>query len=99
MHDGSVEAVGDSRARRTAGLVLRPEHEVVDEQLRTALEEVGERRLSVVGVERVLLVDAHPRQVAPLSRELVAAAGVLFLRLQELTPCGEPILARALAAH
>jgi hypothetical protein len=64
----------------TAGLVLRPEHEVVDEQLRTALEQVGERRLSVVGVERVLLLDAHPRQLAPLSRELVPAARVLLLR-------------------
>src|SRR5919205_1039842 len=39
----SVEAVGDRRARGAAGGEVRPEHEVVDEQLRAPAEEVGER--------------------------------------------------------
>src|SRR5262249_7608539 len=99
VDDGAVEAVGDRRARRTAGLVFRPEHEVVDEQLRPPAKQVVERRLPVIGVELVLLVNAPPRELAAHLRELVTATRVLLLGGEQLAPCGEPVLARALAAH
>ena len=38
VDDGAVEPVGDRRARRTARRVVRPEHEVVDEELRAPLK-------------------------------------------------------------
>src|SRR5436190_22221149 len=99
MDDGPVEAVGDRRARGTAGLVVRPQHEVVNEELRATSEQIGERCLAAVRVEGVLLVDAHPRELSPLPRELVAAPRVLLLGGQELTPGGQPLLARALPVH
>jgi hypothetical protein len=67
-----VEAVRDRRACQTAGGVVGPEHEVVDEQLRASAEEVGQRRAALVRVEGVLLVQPDPRQLLPLERELVA---------------------------
>jgi hypothetical protein len=67
-HDGAVEAVRDRRAGRTACLVLGPEHEVVDEELRASPEEIGERRCPFVGLEPVALVDSNPRQLLPPAR-------------------------------
>jgi hypothetical protein len=58
-HDG-VEVVGPERADATAGLVLRVEHEVVDEELAAAVEQLGQRLLAVGAVEHVFLLDALP---------------------------------------
>ena len=48
-----------------------------------------------VCLEGVLLVDPHPRQLASLPRELVAAAGQLLLPLEQLHSRGKPLLARS----
>src|SRR6266568_1952347 len=99
MDDGPVEAVRGERAPRTAriGPVLDrwAEHEVVNEQLRTTVEELDRRLRPVVGLEAVVLLDCDPGQRLPLAGELVAAAGELLLLSQELGPCSEPLLARA----
>jgi triosephosphate isomerase len=58
MDGETVEAIGERRARRAAGLVVGAEHEVIDEQLRTAVEQIVERRRAVLGVEPVGLVHA-----------------------------------------
>jgi hypothetical protein len=68
-------------------------------QLGTAAEHLGERRLPVVRGELVLLVDAHPGQLAAHPGELVAASRVLLLGGEQLTPCGEPLPLRPLATH
>jgi hypothetical protein len=68
---------------------------VVDEQLRTTAEKVRERGAALVGVEGVLLVDADPRQLLPLARELVTAAGVLLLGGEQLAPRCLPFLTRS----
>ena len=86
-----VEAVGDHRARGAARRVVGPEHEVIDEQLRAPLEQVGQRGAAFVGLEAVGLVHAHPRQLLALSRQLVAAARQLLLRRQQLKPRGHPL--------
>jgi len=52
---------------------VRPEHEVVDEELRASSEEIGEGRCPFVGLESILLVDPNPRQLLPPPRQLVAA--------------------------
>jgi hypothetical protein len=87
----SVEAICDRRARRTARLVVGPEHVVVNQELRTASEEVLQRGAPLVGLESVLLVDPHPRQPLALSRRLVALPRELLLRLEQLEPRGEPL--------
>jgi hypothetical protein len=95
VDDGAVEAVSNRRARRTSRRVLGAEHEVVDEQLRAPLEEVGERRAALVGLEPIVLLDAGPRQLLSSSRELVAAPRELFLGFEQLEPSCEPLVARA----
>jgi hypothetical protein len=86
---GMREVVDDERAAGAAGVLVRAEHEVVEEQLPPAVEEVGEPLLAVRSVEDVLLVDLHARQPSPLGRECV-------LRLhRRLLPC-EQLLTRSL---
>src|SRR5262249_37310838 len=81
------------RARHAAAGPARAEHEVVDEQLRAVAEEVLERRRTVCGLEHVVLLDGHPRQVLPAPREFVALAGVGLLGLQQLGAGLEPLRA------
>src|ERR671923_2156142 len=80
---------------RAARRVLRPEHEVVDEELRAPSEEVRERGAAFVGLEAVVLVDPDPRKLLPLPRELVAPPGQLLLGLEQLEPRREPLLVRS----
>src|SRR5205823_1418053 len=87
-----VRAAGTARIR--PALDSRAEHEVVDEQLRVPVEEVGQRLRPVIGLEAVALPDADPRQRLPLPSELVAATCELFLLCQERCPGREPLLAR-----
>ena len=81
------------RAGRAARLVARPEHEVVDEQLRAPVEELRQRLRPVVGLEPVLLVDPDPRQLAALPGELVAASGCAPSRVAA-APRGPPAIPR-----
>jgi hypothetical protein len=37
------------------------------------MEEVRQQRASLLGFESILLVDPNPRQLLPLSRQLIAA--------------------------
>src|ERR1700704_5645364 len=93
MHDGPAEPVRDGRARGTATGVVGAEHEVVDQQLGAAGEQVGERRGSGLGVEGVVLLDADPGQCLALSGELVAAACGLLLGLAQGEAGGQPLFA------
>ena len=79
VHGDPVEAVRDRRAGRAAGGVVGPEHEVVDEELRAPSEEVRQRGAPLVGLESILLVDPHPRQLLPPPRQVVAAPRELLL--------------------
>ena len=85
--------VGHRRAGRAAGLVARAEHEVVDEQLAAAVEQLRQRARAVVGREPVLLLDPDPGQLAPLPGQLVAQPGVLLLAREQLVAGGRPLLA------
>src|SRR5207302_4742887 len=86
-----VEAVRDRRAGRAAGSVVGPEHEVVDEELRAPSEEVRQRGAPLVGLESILLVDPHPRQLLPPPRQVVAAPRELLLGLEQIEPGREPL--------
>jgi hypothetical protein len=68
----AVEAIDHRRAGRAPRLVIRSEHEVVDEQLRAAVKQFRRRSGAIVRVEAVLLLDPDPGQLAPLPRQVVA---------------------------
>jgi hypothetical protein len=55
---------------------------MIDEQLRAPFEQVLERRAAAIGVEVIVLVDAHPRQLLPLPRQRIAAVRQVLLRLE-----------------
>jgi hypothetical protein len=56
VREQAVDRIGDRRIRRATGDVARAEHEVVDEELRSAVEQLGKRPLAVIRVEAVLLL-------------------------------------------
>src|SRR5262249_6436466 len=72
------------------------EHEVVDEELGPAGEQVAQGLLAVDRVEDVVLVDPHPRKGAALTSQLVAPARVLLLR-REQRQAGLDVLLRCSA--
>jgi hypothetical protein len=54
-------------------------HEVIDEKLPLALEQIGERAASLRPLEDVLLLDSHHRQLATLGAQRVLLEAPLFL--------------------
>src|SRR6478736_518730 len=94
-----VDTVGDRRAARARLLGARREHEVVDEQLRAPVEELGQRPAPTGRVERVVLLDADPGQLLAGAGELVAPARVLLLALEQLDPLGTPLVSGRGAMH
>jgi hypothetical protein len=91
VYGNAVEAVGDRRAGNAACLVVRAEHEVIDEELRAPAEEIRERSLPFVGVEPVVLFHGDPGQfLAPL-RELIALPRQRLLRIEQLEPRRKPL--------
>src|SRR5262245_32657011 len=84
---------GAGRAARAAVLPVRIEHEVVDDQLGSALEHVDESRRTVRTVEDVVLLDLDHWQVPALDVERVTTPGhVLLFREQRLAQ-GQPLAA------
>src|SRR5258708_3408880 len=91
VDDEAVEPVGDRRAGCTPRGVLRPKHEVINEELRTPSEEICQRGPPLVSLESILLVDPNPRQLLPPPRQLIAAPRELLLILQQLDPRCKPL--------
>ena len=79
---------------RAAVIPARVEHEVVDDELTPALEQVEQPGLTFGAVEDVLLVDLDHRQLAALSVHRVALAGELLLMGQQLLAGHEPLVSR-----
>ena len=65
--EGTVDGVGHRGARRATCLVAGAEHEVVDEQLSAAVEELRQLARALVGLEAVLLLEWDPGQLAALA--------------------------------
>src|SRR4029078_11405171 len=82
VHGESVEAVRDGRAGWAARRVVRPEHEMIDEELRAPSEEIWARGSPFIGVELIRLLDLDPWQLLTLLRQLVTAMRELLLRLE-----------------
>src|SRR5205807_2284760 len=90
----SVELIAQVRAPRAgAELVIGPEHDVVGEELRAAVEELGERPLPVLGVELVVLLHRDPGELTALLGHALAELGVLGLELRKLIASRLPFLA------
>src|SRR5262249_60672928 len=87
-----ADLVDEHRAAVAACVLIRPEHEVVEEQLSATLEDFEQRGLAVRTVEDVALVDSDHRQRATLGRERVSCPGGFLLLRKECGTCGLPLL-------
>jgi hypothetical protein len=87
-----TDAVGQERAGFAALVPVRIEHEVVDQQLTTALEQAGQASLAVRAPEEVFLVNLDHRQLAPLGIERVSLTGEFLLLRQQLPASGQPLI-------
>ena len=72
MHDKAVIPVGPERAVRAAGVPGWIEHEMLDDELAPAVEQIGQRFLPPRAIEDVILRDPHPWQPPPFRVEFVA---------------------------
>src|SRR3954471_4845386 len=94
MHARGIELIAQVRAAGAgAELVIGPVHDVVGEELRAPVEELGERLLPVLCVELVLLLHRNPWKPTSLFGHPLAELGVLGLELRELIPSRLPFLA------
>ena len=83
-----TDLVDEHRTAVAARFLVRPEHEVVEEQLPPPLEEVEQARLAVRPVEDVILVHADHRQPATLGGERVACpSGFFFVGKKRVPRC------------
>src|SRR2546421_3916617 len=93
MHERAVEPVAQVGATGAgAERVVGAEHDVVGEQLRAPVEELGEGLLAVLGVELVLLLDRDPGEIETLSLDPLVSLRLLRLELGELVPRRLPFL-------
>src|SRR5207248_1238421 len=88
VEDGAVgrrvEVVGPERTALAALVIVRREHEVVDDELAASVEELWERLAPVGTDEDILLLDALPGKLPSPGAQLVAEPRELLLLRQEL---------------
>src|SRR6185436_4344860 len=81
------------RTAAGAACVGWDKHDVVGEQLRAPVEELGEGLLAVLGVELVFLLDRDPGEIESLALDLLISFRLLCLELCELVSRRLPFLA------
>src|SRR6516165_3980094 len=94
VHDYAVEIVRPTRAMRATGIPIRTEHEVIDDQLTAAVEQLRQGRVSLRALEYISLVHALPGQLAALLAQPIAQARELLLLDQELLARSDPFVVR-----
>src|SRR6185436_14142038 len=93
MHHRALDLVGAERAAETTLLPVGTQHEMVDDQLAAAGEQIAQRLLAVGSFEDVGLVDLDPGQLARLLAQLVLGAQQLLFLGQQVAAGGNPFVA------
>jgi len=94
MENAAVEMIGGHRAAGATLFPVRAKHEMVDDELASAVEKGRESFLSARGIEDVVLLDFDPGQLAALGAERVAQMGEFFLLRQEFLASRKPVCSR-----
>src|SRR3954467_2724927 len=93
MHARGVQLIAEvGTPGAGAELVVGPEHDVVREELRAPVEEIGEGLPAVLGVELVLLLHPDPGEPPPPLPPLLTELSVLGLELREFVASRPPVL-------
>src|SRR6266536_4973070 len=72
VHKRAVDMIGQERAARATLLPFWTKHEMIDDQLAPAIEQVSERFLAGRSFKDVRLLHLDPGQFAPLPAQLIA---------------------------
>src|SRR5437879_297230 len=94
MHADARKPVGAQRTMRAARCFVRMKHEVIDDELTAAVEQIGQGLPSRRTVEDVLLGYALPRQAALQSAHLLGLARERFFFLEERAARRQPFFVR-----
>src|SRR5580704_10477908 len=94
MHQRAVRMVHVERATGATLLPIRTEHEVIDNELAFAIEEVGECFLATRGIENVVLLDLDPGKLAAFRSQSVTLARQLLLFGEQFLASRKPFLSR-----
>src|SRR5215467_13883334 len=94
MDNDRVEIVRPERAVLASRIPVGGEHEVVDDQLTSALEQVRQRFFAIWAVKDIILVHLYPRQLSPLVTQSIAQFGELLLFRQQRLACRQPLFPR-----
>src|SRR5437762_4789030 len=91
MNEGTICVIHVERAARAALLPLRTEHEVIHNELASALKELGKRHLAPRSVEDIGLFYFHPGQFAPFRSQRIPLPCQRFLLRQQLLARRQPL--------
>ena len=94
VNHGRTVVIGDERARLAALGPFGVEHEVVNDELASAVEEVRQRFLALGPVEDVLLFNPFPGQISARLAQLVPQSRELLLLDKQLLASRQPLLLR-----
>ncbi|MNS96815.1 hypothetical protein D3C72_1311310 [compost metagenome] len=93
MHQGALQVVGQERTTHAAFLPVGTEHEVIEDELALALEQVGQAVRAAGVQELVGLVHLDPGQGQALARQRVLGMGQRFFAAQQGLARGVPLVA------
>src|SRR5215471_4301533 len=94
VNDRAVEMIGKERTTWASCFPAGTEHEVINDQLAFAAEQVAQRSFAGWRVEHVVLLDFLPWQFTALAGELVAGAAKGLLLSEISFARGDPLLVR-----
>ena len=94
MHQRAVEVIGEEGAAGASRLPIRPEHEMIDDELAAVAEEIGEAFAPFGRIETVVLVNLDPGQRPALRIQAIARPGVFLFSRQQRAARLQPLLAR-----
>src|SRR5262249_29888823 len=94
MHTNPVEVIGPERTTTAGPFPVRPKHEMIDHQLASALEQLGQGPLPLRPFKNIILFYFDPGQFPALPTQLISETSKLFLLEQKLFSRLEPFVCR-----
>src|SRR5438093_3930496 len=90
----AVKMIGQIGAAFAALFPARTEHEMINNQLAAALEQIGQSLFSLWAIKDILLLDLGHREFAPCRTKRVALARELLFPRQQILPSDQPLTFR-----
>ena len=94
MPIGAIEMIGQIGAAFATLLPAWTEHEMINDQLTAAVEQIGQCFFAIRALEHVLLVDLDHWQLAPRCAQRISLAREFLFQSQQIFPRHEPFLFR-----